>query len=136
MGYPAFVPILQGTVQCFIVIVECRVIHLVLTVEEAQIVVYADVLFQIIYLRQVGEHIFFHGKGFFCLSHIDQQCGLFVQQDGIHEGVLYVPGGKGAVEATLRFIVVSFFHEIGCPVVEVCQQSVCWYFSGVKQDSG
>mgnify|MGYP000363319215 CR=1 FL=1 len=31
---------------------------------------------------------------------------------------------------------VSFFHEIGCPVVEVCQQSVCWYFSGVKQDSG
>lgn len=75
-----------------------------LTVEEAQIVVYADVLFQIIYLRQVGEYIFFHGKG--------------------------------AVEATLRFIVVSFFHEIGCPVVEVCQQSVCWYFSGVKQDSG
>ena len=121
MGYPAFVSILQGTVQCFIVIVECRVIHLVLTVEEAQIVVYADVLFQIIYLWQVGSTFFFMAKASSVFP-TDQQCGLFVQQDGIHEGVLYVVT-KGAVEATLRFIVILLPWDWRL-VVEVCQQSV------------
>ena len=59
------------------VIVECRVIHLVLTVEEAQIVVYADVLFQIIYLRQVGEHISVYNDLEMCIrdSYIPVQSG-------------------------------------------------------------
>ena len=93
-------------------------------VEDAQVVVDADVRLQVVRVVQVGQDALLALQSALFVALVDVEGGLFVQQDGIDGGTFHAWHGKGAVEAGLRILQLSFAHQVGGPFIEAGQEGI------------
>ena len=130
---PALVPVAQGCVQGFVVIVQGRIRLVGAAVEDAQVVVDTDVRLQVVHPRQVGQDAFFLFQRTAFVALVDVEGGLFVQQDGVDGRFFCARHGEGAVEAGLCGLQLAFAHQGGGAVVEAVQEGVFSRFSHLRQ---
>ena len=124
VSYPALVSVLPGGIQCLVIEIKGRILPVEPVIKHTQVVVHADVLFQVLHFGQVGQYAFLHLQRAGEFTFIEEQGGLLVEQNRIKGRAGYAFHSKSLVETSLSRVVFAFSHKRDCLVIEMRQKGI------------